>query len=1127
MIHFSLLLPTRGRPDLLDRFLESVLKTAAFPEKIEIVIVTDEDDITMKGYTFPQLNIKSVEFVSGKNMGELNQAAFEASTGQYVFLVNDDIIVQTPRWDERIMEVVRRYPDGLFLVHVNDLLFQEHLCTFPLVSRTFCEIAGGICPDEYYRHRIDDHIYNVFNMLAYLGHKRILYLPDVVFEHDHYTLDDQGNRVYYMENEIHEPDVELFEQLFDQRKELTIRLTEYIETFRQEHIREVKKLRLDELPDSFCIRNPDYIHIQPELFVPDTSETRVTIGVVSADHNSGAAQTCLSSIKKHTSNYELILLDNNFYSNFNHAADMNRIMEACSTDYLVLMDDDVVVEEGWLDALLSCMDGKTGVATPAHMDGDGDISYAGIVFRPDRSGHHGHMFELPPEPAPIMTMSSAVFMVDMNVCGHLRFDETMAKYFLDLDYGLQVWESGARLILAPQVPVTHIGGATLKYGSEDNLQQWEKHRRLFAEKWFASGRIDRLAETRFSQVPELSNLWNLIGQVGVLFEELPSETLKAYAERARRVYDQYASIPVLNQYVIDQVWTKVKKEGIGNAHMPGKWPLAYLSSLYGRQVSVGEYDDYTVWFYKDRYWGVPKNYGKIYIRSLLRMNRPGLLNLPDLDALHRAIRKTGPFQSATPADGQIVETIDDRVILNYDNLYMPCRKKTPGVPLVPGAVFFSREAARSCIHMEKPQFINTIEGHQVYKFHHMYFASEGLSEMDMIEATSVARKALRAHTVPQIREEICLKSGGAKREKLKTAMFCTLPEKEMQHYIGMFDDMTSLIYLPDDRKLYNGQDSMELTFREGVHPDFDLHRVDPEWIEAFKSREFDAIILPCHPDYSWEHNLPERLASSLTQNVILLDKTGTRHSFTGERAQRLQYNKANLCMAFQKMEMGRISDVLEVGCSDGLACELLSMTGMKRIHGVDTSALPALMDSSNGIQLKRGDAVSLDYQDNSFDFVFSIAVLEHVADPQKAILEMIRVTRPGGYCYIQTAPLFHSPWGHHMPYFKEPWAHLKYNEEELIEQTKGNGIGQKIEEELSIGAEYYIRGMLCPDHINGLTLKEFGFDELLERNDIEVIFRKDTHEGRELLPEKERARLWDYTFGELTDHGIHVLVKKL
>lgn len=43
-----------------------------------------------------------------------------------------------------------------------------------------------------------------------------------------------------------------------------------------------------------------------------------------------------------------------------------------------------------------------------------------------------------------------------------------------------------------------------------------------------------------------------------------------------------------------------------------------------------------------------------------------------------------------------------------------------------------------------------------------------------------------------------------------------------------------------------------------------------------------------------------------------------------------------------------------------------------------------------------GDVLRLPFPDNTFDFVFSQAVLEHVRDPFRAVEEMRRVTKPGG-----------------------------------------------------------------------------------------------------------------------------------
>lgn len=47
------------------------------------------------------------------------------------------------------------------------------------------------------------------------------------------------------------------------------------------------------------------------------------------------------------------------------------------------------------------------------------------------------------------------------------------------------------------------------------------------------------------------------------------------------------------------------------------------------------------------------------------------------------------------------------------------------------------------------------------------------------------------------------------------------------------------------------------------------------------------------------------------------------------------------------------------------------------------------------------DGHSLPFKADSFHLVINQAVLEHVRDPEKVVLEMIRVLRPGGYLYVE------------------------------------------------------------------------------------------------------------------------------
>ena len=62
----------------------------------------------------------------------------------------------------------------------------------PVISRKACELIGGVCPADYFNTYIDLHLHDVFKKLAKVGHNRIVYLENVIFEHAHH---DAGKSV--------------------------------------------------------------------------------------------------------------------------------------------------------------------------------------------------------------------------------------------------------------------------------------------------------------------------------------------------------------------------------------------------------------------------------------------------------------------------------------------------------------------------------------------------------------------------------------------------------------------------------------------------------------------------------------------------------------------------------------------------------------------------------------------------------------------------------------------------------------------------------------------------------------------------------------------------------------------
>ncbi|MFD6322931.1 class I SAM-dependent methyltransferase [Streptomyces sp. NPDC058442] len=66
------------------------------------------------------------------------------------------------------------------------------------------------------------------------------------------------------------------------------------------------------------------------------------------------------------------------------------------------------------------------------------------------------------------------------------------------------------------------------------------------------------------------------------------------------------------------------------------------------------------------------------------------------------------------------------------------------------------------------------------------------------------------------------------------------------------------------------------------------------------------------------------------------------------------------------------------------------------------------------------DGYLLPLRDGAADVTFSSNVLEHVADPQTFLSELVRVTRPGGLIYVSFTNWL-SPWGGHE---WAPWHYL-------------------------------------------------------------------------------------------------------
>jgi SAM-dependent methyltransferase len=98
---------------------------------------------------------------------------------------------------------------------------------------------------------------------------------------------------------------------------------------------------------------------------------------------------------------------------------------------------------------------------------------------------------------------------------------------------------------------------------------------------------------------------------------------------------------------------------------------------------------------------------------------------------------------------------------------------------------------------------------------------------------------------------------------------------------------------------------------------------------------------------------------------------------------------------------------VDIGCGGGRYTVALKRLGFAEVIGCDWSTealsvarLRAEQASVEGVSYQRVDVLSLPFNDNEFDFVFSNGVFHHTLNTEQCLREMIRVMKPSGHGWL-------------------------------------------------------------------------------------------------------------------------------
>ncbi|HEY4504721.1 MAG TPA: class I SAM-dependent methyltransferase [Candidatus Paceibacterota bacterium] len=94
---------------------------------------------------------------------------------------------------------------------------------------------------------------------------------------------------------------------------------------------------------------------------------------------------------------------------------------------------------------------------------------------------------------------------------------------------------------------------------------------------------------------------------------------------------------------------------------------------------------------------------------------------------------------------------------------------------------------------------------------------------------------------------------------------------------------------------------------------------------------------------------------------------------------------------------------LDGGCGPGTMTYRFITMGAGHATGVDLSPTPkeSIFDKyKDRFSFVKGSLLNLPFADNTFDLVASTGVLQHTANPERALTEMIRILKPGNTLYL-------------------------------------------------------------------------------------------------------------------------------
>ena len=185
---FSILTPTRNRPEKCQRFIESIKAKTKAHGRVELLFYVDDDDPSVKlykqiedHYTESFLRVKML-IGPAKSVSKSWNDIAHMSNGDYMIMGNDDLVYQTESWDEKLEDRLNILEDPYYMCWVNDDINGAKHCAFPIISREWFDTVGYFAPGVFHFGYNDTWVFDVAKRAG-----RFRYFGDILVKHLHFS----------------------------------------------------------------------------------------------------------------------------------------------------------------------------------------------------------------------------------------------------------------------------------------------------------------------------------------------------------------------------------------------------------------------------------------------------------------------------------------------------------------------------------------------------------------------------------------------------------------------------------------------------------------------------------------------------------------------------------------------------------------------------------------------------------------------------------------------------------------------------------------------------------------------------------------------------------------------------